>query len=34
MKNGKPGLPVVPEAVIRQLVLPEKRGPNAASTLG
>lgn len=32
-KGGKPGLPVVPEAVIRQLLLPEKRGPNAASTL-
>lgn len=32
-KGGKGGLPVVPEAVIKQVVLPEARGPNAASTL-
>jgi hypothetical protein len=32
-KAGKAGLPVVPEAVIRQVVLPEARAPNAGSSL-
>jgi hypothetical protein len=32
VKGGKPGMPVVPE-VIRQIVMPQGHGPNAALSL-